>query len=135
MRAARPGGPGGAGCAGPCSGCSSAVLGVGLLGVLAVAVAYVRTPIPDPNDAVTAQTTTIFYADGVTELGSFAAQDRTIVGPDAIPETVRQAVVAAEDRSFYDEPRHQPHRHRAGGLGHRHPASRPAAGRPSRSST
>jgi len=85
------------------------VLGLGalvtvLLVVAGLAVAYVRTPIPDPNDAVTAQTTTIFYADGVTELGSFAAQDRTIVGSEEVPETIRQAVVAAEDRTFYDNP-------------------------------
>ena len=85
------------------------VLGLGalvaaLLVVAGLAYAYVRTPIPDPNDAVTAQTTTIFYADGVTELGSFAAQDRTIVGSEEVPDTIRQAVVAAEDRTFYDNP-------------------------------
>ncbi len=79
-------------------------LGVVLLAVAAVALAYVRTPIPDPNDAVTAQTTTIYFSDGVTVLGTFAAQDRTIIGSDAIPDTMRQAVVAAEDRTFYDNP-------------------------------
>ncbi|WP_380164197.1 transglycosylase domain-containing protein [Jannaschia sp. R86511] len=85
------------------------VLGVTALvvvlgGIAAVALAYVRTSIPDPNDAVFAQTTTIYYADGETELGRFAAQDRTIVEADAVSDTIREAVVAAEDRTFYENP-------------------------------
>ncbi|MFC6852617.1 transglycosylase domain-containing protein [Aquipuribacter hungaricus] len=110
------GGPGGAGRGGaagrPRKGWlrrTLQVLGLGalaavLLVVAGVAVAYVRTPIPDPNDAVFAETTTLYYADGVSVLGTFAAQDRTIVGTEEIPDTVRQAVVAAEDRTFYENP-------------------------------
>ncbi len=75
-----------------------------LAGVAVAAFAYVRTEIPDPNDAAFAQTTTIYYADGETELGRFAAQDRTIVESADINDTIREAVVAAEDRTFYENP-------------------------------
>src|SRR5665647_965396 len=37
-------------------------------------------------------------------MGSFAEQNRVIVGQDQIPQHVRDAVVAAEDRTFYENP-------------------------------
>ncbi len=92
------------GCGAPSRSLLLGGLALVLLAVAAVVVAYVRTPIPDPNDAVFAETTTLYYADGTTELGTFAEQDRTIVASEEIPDTIRQAVVAAEDRTFYDNP-------------------------------
>ena len=74
------------------------------LGVGALVVAYATTEIPTPADFVDAQTTTVYYADGVTPMGSFAIQNRVIVDGDTIPEHVREAVVAAEDRTFYENP-------------------------------
>ena len=109
-------------------------LAVVLLGVAAVVVAYVRTPIPDPNDAVFAETTTLFYADGTTELGTLrrAGPDHRRLGGD--PRTIRQAVVAAEDRTFYDNPGISPTgiARAAWGIVTREPR---AAGPPSPSST
>jgi membrane peptidoglycan carboxypeptidase len=66
------------------------------------AVGYASTDIPSPNELVGAQTTTVLYADGTTPMGEFAAQDRTMVTSEQVPEHVKQAVIAAEDRSFYD---------------------------------
>ncbi|GGC01043.1 hypothetical protein GCM10010972_12280 [Cellulomonas carbonis] len=65
-------------------------------------VAYAMVEIPEPDDFAQAQTTTVYYADGTTVMGSFGIQDRVIVTGDEIPEHVRAAVVAAEDRTFYE---------------------------------
>ncbi|MFZ5872026.1 MAG: transglycosylase domain-containing protein, partial [Actinomycetota bacterium] len=66
------------------------------------AVGYAATDVPDPNDLVDAQTTTVYYSDGQTAMGEFAAVDRTSVTGDQIPQHVKDAVIAAEDRSFYE---------------------------------
>ena len=82
------------------------VSGLGLTGLLAAvvlfAVGYAVTEVPDPNEFVTAQTTVVYYADGTTEMGRFAEQDRVSVPIAEVPEHVTQAVIAAEDRSFYE---------------------------------
>jgi membrane peptidoglycan carboxypeptidase len=77
------------------------VLGLVLLGATAFVVGYLTTDIPDPNKDFTAQTTFVYYADGRTEIGSFASQNRTSIPLSDVPKHVQQAVIAAEDRSFY----------------------------------
>lgn len=72
--------------------------------VAIVVIWYSRVPVPTPADFAEYQTTTVYYADGTTPMGSFAEQNRVIVEGDTIPEHVRQAVVAAEDRTFYENP-------------------------------
>jgi membrane peptidoglycan carboxypeptidase len=79
---------------------AATLLGI-VLGAGGLAYAYNSTSIPEPKDLVTAQTTSVLWADG-TPMGEFKAQDRRIVTSDQIPEHVKQAFVAAEDRSFYD---------------------------------
>ena len=75
------------------------------LGVVAVAVAftvlYATISVPKPNDQALAQSTTVYYADGKTVLGRLGTADRTIIGFDQMPLTLRQAVMSAEDRQFY----------------------------------
>ncbi|GAA5159925.1 transglycosylase domain-containing protein [Ornithinimicrobium tianjinense] len=83
------------------------VLGLGLLGVAvaagAFAFAYTRTQIPEPNDFADAQSTILYYADGETELARFTGgYDRENVTLDQVPDHVQKAVLAAEDRSFYE---------------------------------
>lgn len=68
----------------------------------AVVAAYATIDVPKPGEDVQAQTTTVYYADGSTVLGTFAVQKREIVELDTLPEWVGNAVVAAEDRTFYD---------------------------------
>ncbi|MBX9244893.1 transglycosylase domain-containing protein [Actinotalea ferrariae] len=65
---------------------------------------YATTDIPEPNDFADAQTTVVYYSDGATPMGEFAEQNRTIIDGGTIPEHVKAAVVAAEDRSFYENP-------------------------------
>lgn len=64
-------------------------------------VAYNRTQIPKADEFALAQTTTVYYGDGTTEMGTFAEVNRTIVDPKDLPAYVGQAVVASEDRTFY----------------------------------
>jgi len=81
-------------------------LTVMFLGVGAVVAAYAMTDIPDPNEDVKAQTSTIYYADedgGRGDvMGTFAVQPRQIVEFETLPDYVGNAVVAIEDHSFWD---------------------------------
>jgi len=77
-------------------------LTIGALGFGVLVAAYLRTPIPEPGDFVDAQTTTIYYSDGATTMGTLGVQNRVIVDAASIPQHVKDAVVAGEDRSFYD---------------------------------
>src|SRR4051812_37361541 len=83
---------------------------VGALAVLAivavtavVVVGYQTTRQPDANAAFKTQTTFVYYNDGRTELGSFAVQNRQPLTFDQIPNDAKQAVVAAENRSFWTD--------------------------------
>ena len=74
-----------------------------LLAVIGVGIAYALTPIPDANAFARSQATIVYWNDGETELHRFSAENREMVGRiDEIPLHVRQAVLAAEDRSFYE---------------------------------
>ncbi len=77
--------------------------GVGFLTlVAAVGVAYAATDIPQPKSLISAQTTIVYYDNGKTEIGRFGDQNRIIIGLDQVPDHVQKAVLAAEDRSFYE---------------------------------
>ncbi len=73
----------------------------GLIGVLGVVTAYSLIELPDPNRDFQTQTTNVYYSDGETRIGSFSNQDRRIVGYDEMSDHAKNAVVAAEDRSFW----------------------------------
>ncbi|HET6687380.1 MAG TPA: transglycosylase domain-containing protein [Jiangellaceae bacterium] len=60
------------------------------------------TDIPEANDFSRSQATIVYWNDGKTELGRFSAENRESVGIEDIPPHVQQAVIAAEDRSFYE---------------------------------
>jgi membrane peptidoglycan carboxypeptidase len=80
-----------------------ALAGVGFLALVAlIGVAYAATPIPQPKSLITAQTTIVYFDDGKSEIGRFGDQNRIIIGLDQVPEHVQKAVLAAEDRSFYE---------------------------------
>ncbi len=64
-------------------------------------VAYAVIDVPSPNQFAKAQTSTVYYADGTTEMGHFSEIDRTIIDTSALPDYVGHAVVASEDASFY----------------------------------
>jgi membrane peptidoglycan carboxypeptidase len=77
--------------------------GVGFLAMVAlIGVGYAATDIPQPNELISAQTTIVYYDNGKTEIGRFGEQNRIIVELDKVPDHVQKAVLAAEDRSFYE---------------------------------
>ena len=62
---------------------------------------YKTTPIPDPNKDFQTQTSFVYYSDGKTELGQYATQNREIIPLKQMPPDLQNAVIAAEDRTFY----------------------------------
>ncbi|MEU6039190.1 transglycosylase domain-containing protein [Actinomadura sp. NPDC047616] len=79
------------------------VLGLVGLAVAAFGVAYLLTPVPSPQEEAVAQGPTFLYSDGKTQIAKTGV-NRDAVRLDTIPRGVRDAVIAAENRSFYDDP-------------------------------
>jgi membrane peptidoglycan carboxypeptidase len=79
------------------------VLAVALLGIGVVAVAYTRTNLPDPNAAFLTNKSNVYYRDGTTVLGSFADQNRSSIPYSDMPQTIKDAVIAAENRTFWTD--------------------------------
>jgi len=74
-----------------------------LLGVF-VGVVYASTEVPSPDSITTSQTTVIYYSDGTTEMARLGDENRTSVSLEQISEPAQNAVLAAENRSFYSDP-------------------------------
>jgi membrane peptidoglycan carboxypeptidase len=71
-----------------------AVVAIGTVGAYAGSV-------PLPDDPAVAQASVLYYRDGHTVLARVGANDRTDVPLRRVPLAVRRAVLAAEDRGFY----------------------------------
>lgn len=71
-------------------------------GLVTLVAAYMTVKIPDPNNFTTGQATIIQFSDS-SEIGRLGAQNRVSVPLARIPLQVRQAVMAAENRSFYTD--------------------------------
>lgn len=77
------------------------VLVVSAVGALAAV--WAMTPIPDTTQPrATAQGSVIYYRDGRTVLARQGV-NRKNVSLEQIPQDVRNAVIAAENRSFYED--------------------------------
>lgn len=72
-----------------------------IVGAVAFLIAYSRFQVPEPDEVALAQTSTVYYADGTTEMGSFSDIDRTIIDTSEVPDYVPHAIVSSEDRTFY----------------------------------
>lgn len=72
-----------------------------LAAVVALVVAYQTVKLPKANAAFKTQTTNVYYSDGKTKIGSFSVQNRQNVTSSEISDTMKAAIIAAEDRSFY----------------------------------
>jgi membrane peptidoglycan carboxypeptidase len=80
---------------------------LGLLALLATVLAvamYSVARVPSPAELQTNQSGIVQYADGSTMATIDGGENRIIVALSAVPEHVRNAVLAAEDRGFYSEP-------------------------------
>ena len=73
-----------------------------LLAIGGFALAVALTPLPDANEVAASEATVVYYADGITELGRLGDSTRRSVALENIPLDVQRAVLAAEDRDFYE---------------------------------
>jgi membrane peptidoglycan carboxypeptidase len=73
-----------------------------VLSIAALSVALSVIQIPQPNDFATKQATVFDYADGRTQIAHVGV-NRVSVPLSQIPQVMRDAILAAEDRSFYSE--------------------------------
>ena len=68
-----------------------------------VGLIYAFARVPLPAEVPTAQTIVFLDGTGGQEIGTLSAQEnRRVVALDKIPEDARRAVLAAEDRDFYE---------------------------------
>ena len=72
--------------------------------VVGMSIYYARIPVPLPSDFAQAQSSIFYYADGTTEMGRIGIANRESVSIADLPEYVPQAIVSAEDRTFYSNP-------------------------------
>lgn len=75
-----------------------------LAGVGAFLYLYATTKLPDPNSDFTTNTTFIYYNDEQEQLGSLAVQNRVTLEYDQMPQVMKNAVVAAENSTFFSDP-------------------------------
>ena len=77
---------------------------LGLISASAVVViGYTTTTRPDANADFKTATTFVYYNDGKSDLGNFAIQNRTPLTFNKMPESMKQAAVAAENRTFWTD--------------------------------
>jgi membrane peptidoglycan carboxypeptidase len=79
-------------------------LAAGVIGFFVLAIWYSRIEVPEPSDFAAAQSSTVYYADQTTVMARLGVADREIVDFADLPEHVGQVFIAAEDRSFYNNP-------------------------------
>jgi membrane peptidoglycan carboxypeptidase len=75
-----------------------------VLGFIVVIVAYSQIQIPSQElEANTFQDSTVYYSDGKTAMGTYGDYDRQDLTWNQIPKVLQDAVLSAEDRSFWTE--------------------------------
>ena len=68
-----------------------------------MAVAYEKTPVPTEAMAATGFPQSVVYSDDGTLIGRFGTTNRQMLSYNQIPPEVINAVLAAEDRNFFNE--------------------------------
>ncbi len=79
-----------------------AIAAVVVVGVAVTAIAVALTAVPTPNEVATSEATVVTYADGTTEIGRLGEATRRSIPLSEVPLDTQHAVLAAEDREFYD---------------------------------
>jgi membrane peptidoglycan carboxypeptidase len=75
------------------------------LPILAFGVVYVMTPVPSSaQPTAQAEQSVFYYSDGKTVIARTGEFDRRPVNLADVPKQVRDAVISAENRSFYSDP-------------------------------
>jgi membrane peptidoglycan carboxypeptidase len=81
----------------------SMVGGIVVLGAVAVAIAYEKTPVPTAALAATGFSQSVVYSKDGSLIGRFGTTNRKMLQYNQIPRDMINAVVAAEDRNFFNE--------------------------------
>ncbi|MDO5677074.1 MAG: transglycosylase domain-containing protein [Propionibacteriaceae bacterium] len=76
----------------------------GITGLGSFLYLYSTTHLPNPNEDFTTNTTFLYYEDGRNQMGSLAVQNRVTIPYEQMPQLMKDAVVAAENRSFWEDP-------------------------------
>ena len=77
--------------------------GIVVLGAVAVAIAYEETPVPTAALAATSFSQSVVYSKDGSLIGRFGTTNRKMLQYNEIPKDMINAVVAAEDRNFFNE--------------------------------
>jgi membrane peptidoglycan carboxypeptidase len=82
------------------------IVAIVVLPIVTFAMAYLVVDVPQPGDIRTNQVSTILASDGSTELAKIVPPEgnRADININQVPQHVRDAVMAAEDRDFYSNP-------------------------------
>ena len=80
------------------------LVGMLLVGLVAGIAYYQSVTVPDPKAEFKTANTTLYYRDGKSVLGTLAVQNRVPLTYDEMPQSIKDAVVAAEDRTFWTNP-------------------------------
>jgi membrane peptidoglycan carboxypeptidase len=67
-----------------------------------MAAVYVGLQVPLPSDNQVKELSRIYFSDGKTVLGGLGSENRTYVELSKIPPHMQRAIIAAEDRTFYE---------------------------------
>jgi len=79
-----------------------------IAGAVTVAVAYEETPVPTEAMAATSYAQSVVYSSNGTLIGRFGSTNRQMLPYNEIPQSIINAVLAAEDRHFWTEGGIQP---------------------------
>ena len=74
-----------------------------ILGAIAAAITYEKTPVPTAALAATGFQQSVVYSNDGTLVGRFGSTNRQMLQYNEIPQKMINAVVAAEDRNFFNE--------------------------------
>ena len=74
-----------------------------LAAIIAFIVLYQVIDVPEENEDFKAQTSFVYYGDGKDEVGKYATQNRVAVSLEDVPKSLQDAVVAAENKSFWTD--------------------------------
>jgi len=66
-----------------------------------VAAGYYVDSVPLPAELELPEATTVYFSDGVTPIAQLGSVNRVILQPSELNDAVKQAIVAAEDRTFW----------------------------------
>ncbi|MGH3226175.1 MAG: transglycosylase domain-containing protein, partial [Streptosporangiaceae bacterium] len=74
-----------------------------VMGAIVIAVAYEETPVPTEAMEATSYAQTVVLSSDGTLIGRFGTTDRQMMTLSQVPQNLIDAVLAVEDRNFYNE--------------------------------